>query len=388
MTNFFLFCKKKILRFPPEPKGFLHIGHNFSIYLNYFYSLRKGFFFLRYDDTNLSNINWYFYNFIKFDLLWLGIKWNKLEFFQNKMRIIYKILFYIIKKKSIFFKKNSILMRINFNYLKNLNVVCFLLKNTFFFKKNEITYFIKNKIIFRIKNKKRHYMYFPTYDFSQCFNDYFNKINFSICTSEFKINSKIYNYLLRKVNKKPIQIEFEKKKLKFNRISKRNLKKKFFFNLFYLRKIGIDSKNLFNICNTLGISKKISFLKFKDFKKMIIKKKHILIKCNLYLKNILLNIKKNLIFFVFANKKNINLLNKNFELHKISKNNFYIINFSFFNKKLFFNKIIYFKNYTFFCNKIIILKKKNLLKIYNFFVNKRHCLYDNTIIYKKSNLLK
>ncbi|WP_433928084.1 glutamate--tRNA ligase family protein [Candidatus Carsonella ruddii] len=375
--------KKSNFRFPPDPNGFLHIGHTFNILLNFYLScIKKGIFFLRFDNTNLTNYNLYYYNFIKYDLLWLGIKWNKLEFFFNKIRIFFYILCFYFKNKKIYFKKKNILLRINFNYLNYKKIInIFLYKNNFF-KKNQFVFILKKKIIFRKKNKKKHWNIFSTYDFSQSINDYLNKINISICTKEFFKNSKIYNYLLKKIKNKPYQIEFEKKNFKYKKFSKRKLKNVFFFNIFYLKKIGFNVKNLKYLCNIIGISKNISYLNYKIFRLSLKIEKNFYEKCLIYIKNNFLNLKKNLLISIFLNLKNINLnfniaiFNKFFK-SSFNKFNFLIINIFFiFKKKILLKKLIFLKNNFLFLK---VIKNK---KIKNFSFKNRHCLYDNKLKFK------
>ncbi|MFI4847216.1 MAG: glutamate--tRNA ligase family protein [Candidatus Carsonella ruddii] len=342
-------------RFAPDPNGFLHFGHLYNIYINFNTSCFKNdFFLIRFDNTNLSNFNLYYYYFLLFDVLWLGIKWNKKKFFLNDYFYFIIIFLFFNKNKKIIFKKKIIILRIFFNYYNyNKIIKLFIFKNNFYKKK--FIYIIKKKIILRKKNKKNNINIFFTYDFTQSINDFLNKIHFSICTKEFIKNSLLYNYIIKKIKKKPFQIEFEKKNYFNNKLSKRKLKKKYYFNLFYLRKLNFTIKKILYICNLTGISKNISYIKNINFKKSILLEKKFLINFILNTKIFINNINKKILFFIFLNKKNINLkYNIIFFKKKIKINfkNFININFCF----LILKKIFLIK-------KIIIKKKIFIIKI-------------------------
>ncbi|MFI4883764.1 MAG: glutamate--tRNA ligase family protein [Candidatus Carsonella ruddii] len=194
---------------------------------------------------------------------------------------------------------------------------------------------------------------FFTYDFTQSINDFLNKIHLSICTKEFIKNSLLYNYIIKKIKKKPFQLEFEKKNYFNNKLSKRKLKKKYYFNLFYLRKLKLTIKKIFYTCNLSGISKNISYIKNINFKKSIILEKKFLINLIINIKIFIKNINKKLLFFFFINKKNVNLKYNFFFIEKIIKlnlKNFVKIIFFLILKKMFLIKKIIFKK------KIIIIK--------------------------------
>ncbi|XZR52673.1 MAG: glutamate--tRNA ligase family protein [Candidatus Carsonella ruddii] len=379
--------QNSVFRFPPDPNGFIHIGHVFNILINYYLSyLKNGNFLIRFDNSNLSKMKIKYYYFILYDLIWLGIKWHKIKYFLNDIRINKYILFFFLKEKKIFFKKRYLILRINFNYLKYIKIIELINFNCFI--KKSFSIFLKKKIIYRKKNKKNHKIMFPTYDFSQCFNDYINNINVSICTKEFKINSKIYNFLLNKLKKKSIQIEFEKKKIKNILISKKKIKKFFFLNIFYFRKINFNSKNIHYLCNNIGISENSSYIKNKNILKSLLSEKNFF-----YFKNLLfkiekiINLKKKILLIFFNNKINVNL---NFNIFIVKNNisiNIYFLNFLIINFFFFFKKKIFLKKYIQTKNFIILIKHINKIKINNFKKIGRHCLYEKNLNCFKNNLI-
>ncbi|BAF35102.1 glutaminyl-tRNA synthetase [Candidatus Carsonella ruddii PV] len=362
MINFIsLYLKKKNnFRFPPDPNGNLHFGHTFSIFINKNLSkIKKGNFFLRFDNTNLINNFSFFYKNIKNDILWLNLKWNgKILFFQNKINIFYKYLIIFFKKKKCYYKKKKIINRFFLNYIKKLNVFeCFIFKNNFYEKYNFVI-LIKKKIIYRKVKKQRHWIINSTYDFSQPINDYLNFISISICTNEFKNNSKFYHYIFKK-KILPIQIEFKKKNFKNTKISKRKLKFNKIYNFFFLRKIGITPKILKIYTNIIGISNKNIYFKKKDLKNSIFFELNYLFKNCCYFNNFIKvkNIKKNIVISSLFNFKNINFYFFNIRF-----------NFFFFIKKTYYKKLkkIFLNKKRFFINK----KKKILIVLIKLIKNK------------------
>ena len=91
---------KVVTRFPPEPNGYLHIGHAKSILLNYGLAREyKGEFNLRFDDTNPTKEDVEFVDSIKDDIKWLGANWNgDIHYASNYFEKMYECAVYLIKK--------------------------------------------------------------------------------------------------------------------------------------------------------------------------------------------------------------------------------------------------------------------------------------------------
>ena len=253
--------KTVITRFPPEPNGYLHIGHAKSICLNFgTASDYNGFCNLRFDDTNPSKEDIEFVNSIKKDVNWLGFNWNKdVKFSSNYFDLFYQSATELI--------------------MKDLAYVCFLSsdeirnyrgtlkqpgknspyrdssieKNLTLFKKmkagefNEGECVLRAKIdmtssfmcmrdptLYRIRFKTHHqtnddWCIYPMYDFAHCLGDAIEGVTHSICTLEFQDNRRIYDWILDNLDSfnkphRPHQYEFSRLNLEYATTSKRKLK--------------------------------------------------------------------------------------------------------------------------------------------------------------------
>ncbi|QJC34185.1 glutamine--tRNA ligase [Enterobacteriaceae endosymbiont of Donacia cinerea] len=298
-------------RFPPEPNGYLHIGHIKSICLNFsiakFY---KGKFFLRIDDTNPSTENIKYIKSIKKDLMWLGFKWDQnIKYTSDYFNIIYKYAIELINKNLAYVDELSI--KDIRNYRGTLLVSGIdspyrnrsIKENLELFEKMRLGKFsegslslrakinMKSKIIimrdpvlYRIKFQKHHqtnkkWCIYPTYDFSHCISDAVEGITHSLCTLEFQDNRILYNWILDNISIKnrPKQYEFSKLNIEYGITSKRNIntliKNKIvsgwddprLLTISGLRRKGYTALSLKNFCYQIGVTKQsniieISFL--------------------------------------------------------------------------------------------------------------------------------
>ncbi len=295
---------KIITRFPPEPNGYLHIGHAKSMFINFniakFY---KGKCFLRLDDTNPNTEKNKYVKQIKKDIKWLGYKWyGKEKYSSNYFKIYYKYAIELIKKKLAYvdklnkkeiklyrgtltkFGKNSPYR--NRNIKENLKLFKKMKKGSY----NEGELCLRAKINMRSKNillrdpvlyrikKNTHYKtkkkwnIYPTYDFAQCISDSIEKISHSICTLEFSDNKELYKWILNNISIKhyPKQYEFSRLNLLYTITSKRKIKqlikkkiiKKWndprLMTISGMRKRGYTAKSINEFCNKIGVSKKNS----------------------------------------------------------------------------------------------------------------------------------
>ena len=248
-------------RFPPEPNGYLHIGHAKSICLNFGtardYNGRCN---LRFDDTNPSKEDIEYVNSIKKDVKWLGFNWDgEVKFSSNYFDIFYQCAEELISKGLAFicFLSNDELRKyrgtlkesgINSPYRDttiedNLNL--FKKMKAGAFKEGECVLrakidmsssfmCLRDPTLYRIRFATHHqtndaWCIYPMYDFAHCLSDAIEGVTHSICTLEFQDNRRIYNWILENLDdfntsNRPHQYEFSRLNLEYASISKRKLK--------------------------------------------------------------------------------------------------------------------------------------------------------------------
>ncbi|WP_343190193.1 glutamine--tRNA ligase [Buchnera aphidicola (Mollitrichosiphum nigrofasciatum)] len=292
-------------RFPPEPNGYLHLGHIKSICINFeIAKIKKGKCNLRFDDTNPNTEKKEFIHSIKSDIRWLDYKWDNIFYTSCYFKKIYKYAIKLIKKNLAYVDLSSIKKikkeRGNFYKLGTENIFReqSIQKNLILFQKMKNGIFkegeaclrakinmhsplviMRDPIIYRIKffthhTTKKKWCIYPTYDFSHCISDSIEKITHSFCTLEFLDNKKLYKWFLKKIKTKnnPIQYEFSKLNLEYTVLSKRKLKqiiKKKIVNgwndpriptIAGLRRRGYTALALRNFCIKSGITKQTHYL--------------------------------------------------------------------------------------------------------------------------------
>ncbi len=295
-----------ITRFPPEPNGYLHIGHAKSIYINFQIAKKyKGKCYLRFDDTNPETEKKKFLKSIKKDIKWLGYKWNdKIKYSSDYFKIYYKYAIKLIQKNLAYIdelskkkikKYRGTLKKLgknspyrNRSIKENLKLFKEMRKGKFKEKKiclrakinmKSKNLSLRDPILYRIKYSKHYrtkkkWCIYPTYDFAHCIADYIENITHSICTLEFQNNKYLYEWILNNLNfkKQPKQYEFAKLNLTHTITSKRKIKfliKNNFvkswndprlMTLSGMRNRGYTPKSIKNFCQYLGISKQESII--------------------------------------------------------------------------------------------------------------------------------
>ncbi|MDD4871338.1 MAG: glutamine--tRNA ligase/YqeY domain fusion protein [Kiritimatiellae bacterium] len=246
-----------VTRFPPEPNGYLHIGHAKSICLNFGIAAEnKGKCHLRYDDTNPSTEEVEYVDSIRNDVKWLGWDWGMHEYYasdyfeqmyQYAVQLIGKGKAYVCTLSPEEFKEyRGIPTKPGKEspwrdrpVEQNLDLFERMRKGEF--KDGE--YVLRAKIdmaspnihmrdpaIYRIKHASHHrtadkWCIYPMYDFAHCLEDSIEGITHSICTLEFEVHRPLYDWILEQLDVKchPQQIEFARLNLTFTVMSKRKL---------------------------------------------------------------------------------------------------------------------------------------------------------------------
>ena len=245
-----------VTRFPPEPNGFLHIGHAKSICLNFGVSEQfSGTTFLRFDDTNPQKESEEFVESIKADVAWLGFSWGALTHASDYFEQIYQYAVDLISNgKAYVCSLDAEQMRISRGTLtepgtnspyRDRSVE----DNLDLFQRMRAGEFADGEHIVRLKidmaspninlrdpaiYRIRHIAHqrtgdawciYPMYDFTHCICDALEGISHSLCTLEFEDHRPLYDWVLDNIelNYHPPQIEFSRLGLEYTVMSKRLL---------------------------------------------------------------------------------------------------------------------------------------------------------------------
>jgi glutaminyl-tRNA synthetase len=287
-------------RFPPEPNGYLHIGHAKSICLNFGLAIEfNGKCNLRYDDTNPLKEDIEYVNAIRDDVHWLGFDWEDREFFASDyFDWMYECAVNLIKKGKAYVDHSTEEeirdMRgtvtqpgVNSRYRdrsvdENLDLFERMKKGEF--KDGECVLRaridmaapnmkMRDPIIYRIRHASHHrtgdkWCIYPMYDFAHCLEDSIEKITHSICTLEFEINRALYDWYLDKLEVyHPQQIEFARLNLSHTVMSKRKLLELVNSGVVWgwddprmptlsgLRRRGYTPESIRDFCERIGVGK-------------------------------------------------------------------------------------------------------------------------------------
>jgi glutaminyl-tRNA synthetase len=245
-----------VTRFPPEPNGYLHIGHAKSICLNFGIAEQfGGTCNLRFDDTNPVKENEEFANAIKADVEWLGFEWHELRHASDYFDELYEYAQVLIKKGKAYVDSSSAEevreMRgtlkepgtpspySNRSIEENLDLFERMKNGEF----DDGEHILRAKIdmasgninmrdptLYRIR-KVNHvrtgdtWSIYPMYDYTHCISDAMENITHSLCTLEFEDHRPLYDWVLDECETPahPQQIEFGRLQLEYTMLSKRKL---------------------------------------------------------------------------------------------------------------------------------------------------------------------
>jgi len=292
--------EKIITRFPPEPNGYLHIGHAKSIILNFELADQfGGKTNLRFDDTNPAKEDKEYVSSIEEDVRWLGYEWDNLLFASNYFDEMYKRAVLLIKKGKAYIcdltaneiKEYRGTLRepgkespyINRTVEENLDLFDRMRKGEF--KDGEKVararidmsapnINMRDPIIYRISHSVHHntgdkWCIYPMYDYAHPIEDAIEGVTHSICTLEFEDHRPLYDWVVNNCEMEniPRQIEFARLNITNTVMSKRNLKQLVdelivdgwddprMPTIAGLRRRGYTPEAIRNFCREIGVAK-------------------------------------------------------------------------------------------------------------------------------------
>ena len=255
--------KKIHTRFPPEPNGFLHIGHAKAILLSYGLAKKfNGLFNIRFDDTNPETEDFKYVEAIKKDLKWLGVDWEDREYFASDyFETLYNWAEELIKRgyayvcelspEEMSAKRGTPTKPGESPYRdrpieESLDLFRRMRKGEF--PDNSMTLrakidmaspnmHMRDPVMYRIKHHSHYRMgdkwpIYPTYDWTHGQSDYIEGITHSLCTLEFEVHRPLYDWFIDRIKEideekpkdyRPRQIEFARLNLNYTVMSKRKL---------------------------------------------------------------------------------------------------------------------------------------------------------------------
>ncbi|XP_076067646.1 putative glutamine--tRNA ligase [Oratosquilla oratoria] len=242
-----------LTRFPPEPSGYLHIGHVKALEVNKRTAERHhGEMILRFDDTNPETITKEFYLKIEEDARWLGYEFYCITYASDSFGFIYRCAVNLIEQGNAYVchlpSKGSGDFRIKNpkgipSPYRNRSVE----ENLIEFKKMKCGYYDSSEAVLRMKLETsggfvdpvmyrivftphvrtgNEWCIYPSYDFAHCICDSVENVSVSLCTAEFTAHRPVYNWVLETLELPKVeQREFERLKVTHALTSKRKIKK-------------------------------------------------------------------------------------------------------------------------------------------------------------------
>lgn len=298
--------KSIVTRFPPEPNGYLHMGHATSICLNFGLTKKyPGYTNLRFDDTNPVTEETEYVESIKEDVQWLGFEWKNLRFasdyfdqlFEFAVKLINKGLAYVDDSTSeeIAQQKGTPTEPGVNNQYRDRSIE----ENLRLFQEMKdgkypdgakvlrakidmahTNMLMRDPIIYRIKHAHHHrtgdkWCIYPMYDFAHGQSDSIEEVTHSICTLEFIPHRELYDWFIEKLEIFPShQYEFARRNLNYTVMSKRKLLQLVNENhvdgwddprmptISGMRRRGYTPEAIRDFCERVGIAKREILLEF------------------------------------------------------------------------------------------------------------------------------
>lgn len=301
-------------RFPPEPNGYLHVGHASSICLNFGLGLDYNApVNLRFDDTNPAKEEQEYVDAIKVDVEWLGFKWAEERYASDYFQQLYDWTIELIKKGKAYvdsqtseemakqkgtptepgvaspYRNRSVEENLDlFERMKNGEFA----EGTHVLRAKidmaSTNMLMRDPIMYRILHKEHHrtgnkWCIYPMYDWAHGESDYLEQITHSLCTLEFLPHRELYDWFLDQIYDekliRPKQREFARRNLSHTVVSKRKLlqlvNEKYvsgwddprMSTISGMRRRGYTATSIRNFANTIGIAKRdnlidVSLLEF------------------------------------------------------------------------------------------------------------------------------
>ncbi|MUI54150.1 glutamine--tRNA ligase [Aliivibrio fischeri] len=302
-------------RFPPEPNGYLHIGHAKSICLNFGIAQDyQGQCNLRFDDTNPEKEDIEYVESIKNDVNWLGFQWSgDIQYSSNYFDKLYGYAVELIEKGLAYVDElTPEQMREYRGSLKEPgknspyrdrsveeNLALFEQMRDGKFKEGTICLrakidmassfiVLRDPVIYRVRFATHHqtgdkWCIYPMYDFTHCISDALEGITHSICTLEFQDNRRLYDWVLENItiDCQPRQYEFSRLNLEYTVMSKRKLNQLVTEKLVNgwddprmptvsgLRRRGFTSASIREFCKRIGVTKQENMIEFSSLESCI-----------------------------------------------------------------------------------------------------------------------
>ncbi len=295
-----------VTRFPPEPNGFLHIGHAKSICLNFGIALEnQSRCHLRFDDTNPSKEELVYVDSIKKDIEWLGFNWGQhLYFASDYFEQLYEYAIKLITMGKAYvcelsaeqireyrgtltepgrespFRSRSVAENLDlFQRMKagEFDEGSHVLRAKIDMASPNLN--MRDPVLYRILKTEHHrtgntWCIYPMYDYTHCLSDAIEEITHSLCTLEFEDHRPLYDWVLDtlKTPCHPRQIEFARLNLNYTVMSKRKLLQLVdekevdgwddprMLTISGLRRRGYTPASIRNFCHTIGMGKRESWI--------------------------------------------------------------------------------------------------------------------------------